>query len=194
MKYILHLSLFLSVVLTACGQKYNNPDSLEFGYFEIGDTVDTNLFKKYEDLYFPNYLDGWTMENVSKLPSKYEGLPIAIWTLKSDSSVALTLLDNRVLNITKSYITTDEKEIISNSMIEKFGGQPKKKNYEESHPLQAWITYWELETWKTKDVIVQIGNSDMRKPNHPKPKEIRWNLVYSNFKLENEIIKEYKEK
>lgn len=160
MKYILHLTLIFSTVLTSFGQRYNNPNALEFDSFEIGDKVDTILFKKYEELYLPNYLDGWTMANISQLPSKYEGLPIAIWVFKSDSSVALTSLDNRILNITKSYLTTDEKEVISNLMIEKFGGKPKKKNYKESHPLQAWITYWELETWETKDVIVQIGNSE----------------------------------
>jgi hypothetical protein len=194
MKYILHLSIFLSISLTACGQNYTNPDSLEFDTFEIGDKVDITLFSMYKELYFPNYLDGWTMENVTQLPSKYKGLPIAIWSLKSNSNIVLTLLDNRILNITQSNLTIDEKIAISKSMVEKFGDNPKKKSYEESHPLQAWITYWELETWETKDIIVQIGNSDMRMPNDSKPKEIRWNLVYSNFILENKIIEEYKKK
>lgn len=41
------------------------------------------------------------MENYDKLPEKYKELPIAIWALKSDSSIALTLLNDIVLKITE---------------------------------------------------------------------------------------------
>ena len=176
------------------GQDYNYPGELTIRGFKIGDKVDTTRFKKYENLYFPNYLDGWTMENSTKLPAKYKGLPIAIWQSKSDSAIALTLLDDIVLNVTVSYLTKKEMDSTVIQMIEKFGTDGKMKSYEQTHPLQSWITYWNLKTWETADVVVQIGNSDMRKPKDPEPKDIRWNLAYSDFKLENEIISNYRNK
>ncbi len=194
MRNITTFLILLTFALTSCGQKLEYPGPLEFKSFKIGDKVDTTLFKKHGDLYFPNYLDGWTMENFDQLPEKYKGLPIAIWMLKSDSSVALTLLNDVVLNITVSYLTDIEKDKITATLIQKFGADGKQRTYEETHPLQSWITYWDLKTWETKDVIVQIGNSDMRKPEHPKPTEIRWNLVYSDFLLEDKIIGDFKKK
>ncbi len=191
MKNILFL-FFLTFAFTFCGQKYKYPGQVEIRNFKIGDKVDTSLFKKYSNVYFPNYLDGWTMENFDKLPEKYRELPIAIWQLKTDSSIALTLLNNIVLNITVSYLKKDEKEKISKMFMDKFGAEGEEKSYEETHPLQAWITYWNLKTWETKDVIAQIGNSDMRKPKDPVPTDITWNLVYSDFILENQIINDYK--
>jgi hypothetical protein len=187
--------LILSVfALTSCGQKYKYPGQLEIRTYKIGDKVDTTLFKKYGDLYFPNYLDGWTMDNIDKLPEKYKGLPIAIWQLKSDSGIALTLLNDIVLNITVSYVKEDEKEKLTKYVTEKFGTGGNQKSYEETHPLQSWITYWNLKTWETKDVIFQMGNSDMRKPKDPIPTNIHWNLAYSDFVLENKIINDYRKK
>jgi hypothetical protein len=194
MKYTLIFLILLMFALTSCGQKYNYPGQLEIRSYKIGDKVDTTLFKKYGDLYFPNYLDGWTMENFDKLPEKYEGLPIGLWQLKSDSSIALTLLNDIVLNITVSYMKEDEKEKMAKYATEKLGADGHQKSYEETHPLQAWITYWEIKTWETKDVIFQIGNSDMRKPDDPIPADIRWNLAYSDFILENKIINDYRKK
>ena len=98
--------IFLSTLeLTSFGQKYNYPGQLEIKTYKIGQKVDTTFFVNKGNLYFPNYLDGWTMDNSDQLPEKYHGLPIAIWQLKSDSSIAFTLLNNVILNITVSYMT-----------------------------------------------------------------------------------------
>jgi len=194
MKKAFTLLILLVVALTSCGQKYKYPGEVEIKNFKIGEKVDTTLFKKHGDLYFPNYLDGWTMDNFDKLPNKYKGLPIAIWQLKSDSSIALTLLNDVVLNITVSYMKEDEKEKFSKMFTDKFGADAKEKSYEENHPLQAWITYWNLKTWETKEAVAQIGNGDMRKPEDPIPKDLRWNLAYSDFILENTIINDYRKK
>ena len=132
------------------------------------------------------------MDNYDQLPEKYHGLPIAIWQLKSDSSIALTLLNNSILNITVSYMPALEKEKFSAMATNKFGADGTIKIYQETHPLQEWITYWNLKTWKTPDVIFQIGNSDMRKPKDAEPSTVTWNLAYSDFKIENKIIDDYK--
>lgn len=185
--------IFISTLaLTSCGQKYNYPGQLEIKTFKIGQNVDTTLFVNKGNLYFPNYLDGWTMDNYDQLPEKYHGLPIAIWQLKSDSSIALTLLKNTVLNITVSYMAALEKEKFSALAKNKFGADGITKTYEETHPLQEWITYWDLKTWETPNVILQIGNSDMRKPKDSKPTNVTWNLAYSDFKIENKIVDDYK--
>lgn len=194
MKKTATLLIILTSVLIACGQKYKYPGQLEIRGYRIGDKVDTTLFKKEGNLYFPNYLDGWTINNVDKLPEKYKGLPVSIWQLKSDSSIVLTLLNNVIMNITVSYMKENEKEKISKILTEKFGVDGKQKSYEETHPFQSWITYWNLKTWETKDVIFQIGNGDMRKPKEPLPLAMSWNLVYSDFVLENKIINDYKKK
>jgi hypothetical protein len=194
MKNISAVLIILTLAITSYGQNYKYPGQLEIRSYKIGDKVDTTLFKKQGDLYFPNYLNGWTIDNFDKLPEKYKGLPIAIWQLKSDSSIALTLLNDVVLNITVSYMKEKEKEKLSKLFTEKFGADGKLKSYEETHPFQSWITYWELKTWKTKDVIIQIGNSDMRKPEDPLPKEVGWNLAYSDFILESKIICDYRKK
>jgi len=191
MRSSLTFLILIAITLTSCGQKYKYPGELEIRKFKIGDKVDTTLFKKYGELYFPNYLDGWTMENYDKLPEKYNELPIAIWTLKSDSSIALTLLNDIVLKITVSYVKDSEKVKISKMLIEKFGADGETRSYEETHPLQDWITYWNLQTWETKDVIFQIGNSDMRKPKDSAPSDLPWNLVYSDFIIESKIISDY---
>ncbi|KXX66937.1 hypothetical protein [Flammeovirga sp. SJP92] len=194
MRTYLSLVLCFILFLTACSQKYTNPEELEIRGFKIGQTVDTTQFKKYKNLYFPNYLDGWDKNNVDQLPESYKDLPIAIWVLKSDSAIALTLINDIVLNITVSYLNEDEKNIIVEEMNEKFGGNGKDKSYQQVHPLQSWITYWDLKTWETKDVILQIGNSDLRKPKEPEPNDIKWNLVYSDFRIENRVISDYKRK
>ena len=192
MKYLISLLICFSTILTSCGQKCNYPGQLEIKSCKIGDKVDTTHFKKHGDLYFPNYLDGWDYTNFNQLPDKYKGLPIAIWQQKSDSAVALTLLNDIILNITVSYLTKAEKDSIVKEMNEKFGADGEEKSYEQSHPLQAWITYWNLKTWETSDVIFQIGNSDMRMPKDSEPTDMKWNLTYSDFKLENKIISDYR--
>jgi hypothetical protein len=184
----------LLLTFAACGQKYKYPGQVEIRTFKIGDKVDTSLFKKHSNVYFPNYLDGWTMDNFDKLPAKYEGLPIAVWQLKSDSGIALTLLNNIVLNITVSYMKEDEKENFSAMFTNKFGANGEERSYEEKHPLQAWITYWNLKTWETKDAVAQIGNSDMRKPKDPLPTKISWNMAFSDFVLEDKIVADYRNK
>lgn len=173
---------------------YGYPGELEIKGFKIGQTVDTAIFNKLGDVYFPNYLDGWNYENFNQLPEKYSGLPIAFWQLKTDSTVALTLLDNIVLNITISYLNEAEKDEIVKEMDGKFGARGNMEIYEETHPLQSWITYWELITWETRDVIFQIGNKHMRKPKDAKPKDVKWNLGYSDFKIENKVISDYERK
>ena len=192
MRYITTIIFFLIFALSTYGQKYQYPGPLDFKTFKIGQKIDTTLFKKYSDTHFPNYLDGWKIENQNQLLEKYIGLPIAIWIQKNDSSVALTLLNDRVLNITVSYITETEKNKITSKLIQKFGSDGVQKSFEETHPLQSWITYWDLKTWETDVVIVQLGYSYIGKPNDPLPKDIRWNLVYSDFLIEDNIIDEYK--
>ncbi|WP_316785339.1 hypothetical protein [Pedobacter frigiditerrae] len=194
MKKTVILLLILTSFLMACGQGYKYPGQLEIRGYRIGNKVDTSLFTKQGNLYFPNYLDGWTMNNVDKLPKKYKGLPIGIWQLKNDSAIVLTLLNNVIMNITVSHMNEEEKEKLSKILVQKFGADGQQKSYQETHPLQSWITYWNLKTWETKDVIFQIGNSDMRKPNDPVPNDTRWNLAYSDFILENKIINEYNKK
>lgn len=192
MTKVLTFIFFSILALTSCGQKYNYPGQLEIKTFKIGQKVDTTLYVKKGNLYFPNYLDGWTMDNYDQLPEKYYGLPIAIWQLKSDSSIALTLLTDIVLNITVSYMTETEKEKFSAMATEKFGADGIIKSYQEAHPLQEWITYWNLKTWETPDVIFQIGNSNMRKPKDPEPTNVSWNLAYSDFKIENKMVSDFK--
>ncbi len=194
MKNIIILLVFLTTTLISCGQKYSYPGQLEIRGYKIGNKVDTTLFKKQGDLYFPNYLDGWTIANFEQLPEKYKGLPIGFWILKSDSSIGLTLLNDIILNITVSYMKEIEKEKIAQYATKKFGSDGKKKSYKETHFLQSWVTYWNLKTWETKDVIFQIGNSDMRKPKDPIPEELQWNLTYSDFILENKIITDFRKK
>ena len=194
MKSISTLLILTIFTITSCGQKYKYPGQLQIKTYKIGDRVDTTQFKKYSDLYLPNYLDGWTMDNVSHLPEKYFGLPVAIWQSKEDSSIALTLLDDIILNISVSYLTDVEKLRLQNLFTDKFGCEAKQKSYEQTHPLQDWITYWNLQTWETKDAIVQIGNSEMRKPNQSPRKEISWNMVYSDFLLEDKVINNFKQK
>lgn len=186
--------IILSTVLIASAQTKNYPEKLEIRGYKIGDKVDISLYKKQGDLYFPNHLHGWTMNNVDKLPEKYKGLPVAIWKLNSDSSIVFTLLNNTIINITVSYLKEAEKEKLSKIVTERFEIDGKKKSYKETHPFQSWITYWNLKTWETNDVIFQLGTSNMRKANDPIPKNVLWNLVYSDFILENKIINNYKEK
>jgi hypothetical protein len=193
-KVTLAFTFLLAIAFTSYAQKYNYPGEIEIRNFKIGDQVDTALYKKLGDLYFPNYLDGWTMFNFDKLPRKYSGLPIAIWELKSDSGIVLTLLNDIILNITVSYIKEDEKDQFCKMFVARFGAGGKEKLYKERHPLQAWITYWNLKTWETNDVIAQIGYSHMRMPKDPAPTTITWNLAYSDFILENKIISDYKNK
>ena|SRR5690606_8521105 len=193
MKHFLIL-LFFPISLISCGQNYKYPGEIEIRGYKIGETVDTLLFKKHSDVYFPNYLDGWNMNNFDQLPDKYKDLPIAVWQLKSDSSVALTLLENKILNITVSYMDEREKEEFSKMFKNKFGAEGVEKQYKEHHPLQSWITHWDLRTWETNDVIAQIGTSDMRKPNDPLPTIVKWNLAYSDFILENQIVNEFRNK
>lgn len=192
MKVIILILSFLTIGFVSFPQNYKYPGELGIKGYKIGGKVDTTLFTKYQNLYFPNYLDGWTINNVTQLPEKYYGLPIAIWQSKKDSGIALTLLNDYILNITSSYLTDAEKLEMQVMFTEKFGGEGKKRSYEETHPLQNWITYWNLITWETKDVIIQIGNSEMRKPNQPPQNEVRWNLVYSDFILENKVINDFK--
>lgn len=192
MRKIWALIFLYTYALTSYGQNYNYPGQLEIKSFKIGQKVDTTLFVKIENLYFPNYLDGWNMNNFSQLPEKYHDLPIAIWQLKRDSSIGLTLLSNIVLNITVSYMAEDEKEKFSTMASTKFGADGVIKSYQQTHPLQSWITYWHLKTWETPDVIFQIGHSHMRQPEDPEPSNISWNLAYSDFQFENRIIAEYK--
>lgn len=194
MRAIFLLLIAIGISLISCEQKYKYPGPLEIRDFKIGDKVDTTHFEKYADLYFPNYLDGWTMENSNQLPEKYRDLPVAIWRLKSDSSVALTMLNDVVLKITVSFVSGNEKADITRMLGEKFGAEGKATSYEETHPFQAWITYWDLETWETSDVIFQIGNADMRKPDDPAPTDLSFNLVYTDFILEDKIIKDYRHK
>lgn len=188
------LILILIPLYLSCSPNYKNPGKLEIRGFEIGDKVDTSLFKKYRNLYFPNHLDGWNYDNVSNLPKRYQGLPIGIWLLKADSTIALTLIEDIILKITISHISQEEKENLEKEMNFKFGGEGKNQKYEESHPLQSWVTYWNLKTWETSDVIFQMGTADMRKPKDPEPNEYKWNLVYSDLKLEDKIIEKYKKK
>jgi len=188
----LFLIIIFTFVITAYSQTSKNPAPLQFKGFKIGDTVDTTLYKKYGELYFPNYLNGWTMNNVDRLPDQYKGLPIAIWQLKKDSSIALTLLKNTILKITISYIPDQEKNEIEKMITEKLGFEGVERSYQETHPLQSYITFWDLKTWETKDVIVQIGYGDLRSPNDPKPIRPKFNLVYTNLFLENKIINDFR--
>ena len=184
---------FCSLVLrTVNAQESTYPGTFDFKSYRIGQRIDTSSFTKFKELYFPNHLDGWNYDNITRLPKKYEGLPIAIWQSKSDSSVALTLLEDRILNIIISFLSESEKSEIVQELNTRFHSKMKFDSYEQEHPLQSWITYWNLETWETRNVIVQIGNSDMRMPNQPEPEEKSWNLVYSDFKIESQIIEEYK--
>ncbi len=189
---LLSFLLLIGTILISCEPAYKHPGQVEIRGFKIGDRVDTTLFRKHRPIYFPNYLDGWNMDNYNKLPEEYEGLPIGIWMLKSDSSVALTLLENRILKITLSYVTNGEKREIADMLTQRFGREGDKTSYEETHPLQDWITYWNLETWEIEDVIFQIGNSDMRKPRDPVPSDLPWNLVYSDLLAESKIVSEYR--
>jgi antitoxin component YwqK of YwqJK toxin-antitoxin module len=186
------LILLLVGISMSCKNKRNDPGQLTIKNYKIGDKVDTTLFNKIYDLYLPNYLDGWTMDNTDQLPEKYIGLPVAIWQQKNDSSIALTLLGDMILNISVSYMGSAEKNMFSRMATEKFGAPGEVRSYKEEHPLQEWITYWDLETWQTKDVIFQIGTSDMRKPKDPKPGNITWNLIYSDHRLEDEVIGRFK--
>ena len=192
-KAIYIILIFLSIVLTSCGQnKY--PGSFEIRNYQIGQKIDTNLFKKQASLYFPNYLDGWTMDNVSQLPKKYKGLPIGIWQLKTDSSIVLTLFENTIMNITVSFIKKMEIDSLSKIAFDRFGNDGVLKSYEQGHPLQSYITYWNLKTWETDDVTLQVGTSEMRNPSDSAQKEPLWDLVYSDFALERKIIANYKMK
>lgn len=188
MKYI----LLLLFCVTTYSQNYVYPGQLEIRKFKIGDHVDKKQFTKLEDLYFPNYLDGGTMQNTAELPEKYEGLPIAMWQLKNDENIVLTLLDNVILNIVVSNIEDKERKEIIEMITKKFGGEGKNNSYQETHPLQSYITFWNLYTWETKDVIFQIGTSIMRSPNESIPNDLKSNLVYSDFILEKQIIDTYK--
>ncbi|MBC8051673.1 MAG: hypothetical protein H7Y13_01270 [Sphingobacteriaceae bacterium] len=192
MKSITTVLFLLTLPLLSCGQTSKYLGELELRTYKIGDKVDIKKFKKYANLAFPDHLDGWTMSNSDKLPKKYAGLPISIWQNKKDSGIALTLIDNIILKITISNIKDDEKDRITKMVSEKFGFEGKVKSYEESHPLQAWITYWNLVTWETNEAIFQIGNSDMRMPTAPIPKSMLWNLVYSDLVLESKILADYK--
>lgn len=88
-------------------------------------------------------------------------------------------------------MTEYEKNEMSKMATSELGIKSTFKSYEQQHPLQQWITYWTLETWKTKDVIFQIGNNYMKRPEDPAPTDIRWNLVYSDFNKEKNIIDNY---
>jgi hypothetical protein len=191
MKGISIILLLLSAFLTSQGQS-KHPGTIEIRGLTIGKQVDTNQFKKLGSLYFPNYLNGWTMDNVSELPKKYKGLPIGLWQLKSDSSIVLTLLRDKILNFTISFMKTREKDSIAKVASSKFGIVGQVNAYEEVHPLQSYITYWNLQTWQTVDAILQIGTSEMRSPKDEPEKNPLWNLVYSDFILERKIIAQYK--
>ena len=195
--------VFVSLIITLFAQNknqnsftpvYKYPGNLKFRSFQIGEKVDTSEFKKRGNLYFPNYLDGWTTQNYSQLPDEYNGLPIAIWQSKHDSTINLTLLNNIILKITVSYMTNDEKQKVSKMLTKKFGTDGKITAYEELNPLQEYVTYWNLKTWETKDVIVQIGNYDMKKSTDTRTTDAKWSLVYTDLLLESKIINDYKKK
>ena len=135
MRNITTIIFFLIFALTTYGQKYQYPGPLEFKNFKIGQKIDTTLFKKYNNDHFPNYLNGWKIENENQR-EKYIGLPIATWIQKSDSSIALTLLNDKVLSIIVSYITETEKNKITSKLIQKLGADGVQELYEETHPLQ----------------------------------------------------------
>ena len=71
MKNITTFLFFLTTILTSSAQQDNYPGEFEIRTYKIGDKVDINLFQKHDDLYFPNYLNGWNIENFDKLPEKY---------------------------------------------------------------------------------------------------------------------------
>ncbi|WP_214226138.1 hypothetical protein [Pedobacter sp. B4-66] len=194
MKFALFSLLSLSVLTLSCSSQTSKPYpfKLEIHKFKIGDQVDTSEFKKIENVYFPNHLDGWEMDNIDQLPEKYKNLPIAIWGSTTDSTVILTLLKNTVLNIVLSGISQSEKDSLSKVFTDKSGIKNRVKTYEQSHPLQSYITYWNLETWDTGDVILELGNSEMRLPKDPASKKRSWNMVYSDFVLEKSIINNFK--
>lgn len=187
---VIFFSLFL-FCFVSFAQEFMCSGELSIRGYSIGNKVDTNLFDKLGDLYFPNYLDGWTMDNFDKLPEKYKGLPVAIWKHKTDSDVALTLLNNTVLNITISNIQEKERDSLSGVFFGEFGIKGIQKEYKEFNLLQNYITYWSLLTWEIDSVIIQIGTISMRKPNGKIPTKVFWNLVYSDFKLESIIIDTY---
>jgi hypothetical protein len=187
------LTLVFACALSAHSQPNANFDTLKFRGFKIGDKVDTTLYAKYGDVYFPNYLDQRTLQ-LNELPEQYKGLPIAIWQLKKDSSIALTLLNDIILKITVSYIQVEEKDRIEKMLTEKFGFDGVNKSYQEKHPFQSYITFWDLKTWETKDIIVQIGYGDLRLPEESRSTKLIWNLVYTNLLLEKKIINDFKAK
>ena len=93
--------------------------------------------KSHEDAYLRNLDQGvWQKK---KLETKKQ-----IWQFKNDSSIVLTLLENTILNITVSFMKPIEKDSISKIASDKFGVDGILKAYEENHPLQSYITYWNL--------------------------------------------------
>jgi len=96
-KSFLVVAIF-TLTLGSYGQKYKYPGPLQIRDYKIGDKVDTSLFIKYEHMYLPNFLDGWTMDNYVQTPEyegllRYQGYPVAVWKMKKDTNIVMTLFE-----------------------------------------------------------------------------------------------------
>jgi len=115
MRKILTFLFISTFALTSCAQKSNYPGQLEIKGFKIGQEVDTTLFIKKGNIYFPNYLDGWTMDNYDQLPEKYHGLKIAIFSPSLSGDLGIYTLNGQLIlkeNVSsKTQITLDVKNI-----------------------------------------------------------------------------------
>lgn len=192
---MLHRLVVLTILMCLSAQgswASDVPGPMTFRGYSIGQKVDTTLFENMRTAHMPRYMNGWTMSNYDALEPPYDGLPIALWVLKSDSSIALTLLNDVVLSIVLNKVSDAERKDLTTMLDERFGTPAIVTTPEETHPFQAWITFWTLHTWETKDVVVQIGNAIMRKREDPIERPKAWNLSYFDAKQEREIIERYK--
>jgi hypothetical protein len=175
------------------GSQYNEPDDLVFSGYTIGQEVDTNVYVKSYDLYFPNYLDGFNLSNFERLPKDLSDLPIAIWQWKVDSNVTPNLIGNKVMKVIISGYTDQQKDSLITALTRVFNGEPEHKKYDQTHPLQPYVTAREHYTWDTDNVIVQIGSGYLKHTKEPYKTVRTWNLIYSDFRKEKQMIAEFRQ-
>lgn len=185
--------IFILLILSSCQAQVTDIKDFKVGQFEIGDKVDLNNVTKQGDVPLPHYIDGWTIDNVSTPPVEYFKLPVGYYTLNSDESFVLTLLGDRIINIAKGHYSSSQSDSLIDLFSNKTGKEPVHNSYTQEHPLQPYVTKWNIYTWKTENQIIQVGSSYMRRTSEPDREFDNWTLLFSDLKMEKEIIQRHKE-
>jgi hypothetical protein len=195
MKLTFFCLLALTILASSCSHKSKKyPGKLVLYGFHIGDQLDTTRLKKLGNNYLPNHIDWSGRENGEQSLDQHSALPMAIWESGTEKRCAFTLLGGKILNIAISGLRQSEKDSLSKIFAGKFGIKGTVKVYESPKPGDDLITYWDLKTWETDDVILEMGKYETRLPANPPYEKPIWSLIYSDLILEKAIIEDFVKK